>query len=281
VFLENYDISVARYLVQGVDVWLNTPRRPNEASGTSGMKLLPNGGLNISILDGWWDEGFQQDVGWAIGNGEDYTDENYQDQIESQALYNLIEHQVVPLFYDADEQGIPRGWVAKMKASMKKLTHVFSTNRMVAQYAEEFYIPAHERHQRLSADNCKKVYPLVEWRKRIRANAQSVKVTMVSPEHPGELVVGAKIKVEARVALSALQPGDVRVQVYYGAVGSDGQIRSGQTAEMTLVRAEGAEHVYAGEIVCADSGSCGYTVRVIPYHQDAILPYEMPFIVWA
>ncbi len=229
VFLENYDISVARYLVQGVDVWLNTPRRPNEASGTSGMKLLPNGGLNLSILDGWWDEGYKREVGWAIGNGEEYSDEDYQDQIESRALYNLLENDVVPLFYDCDDEGMPRRWIAKMKTSMKKLTPVFSTNRMVAQYAEDFYIPAHERHQRLAEDNCKKVYKLVEWRKRIRANGSSVKVTLISPEHPGELVVGEKLKVEARIALGAIQPGDVRVQLYYGTVDSEGKIVSGQS----------------------------------------------------
>jgi starch phosphorylase len=281
VFLENYDISVARYLVQGVDVWLNTPRRPNEASGTSGMKLLPNGGLNLSILDGWWDEGYQPEVGWAIGNGEEYADEDYQDQIESQALYNLLENDVVPLFYDCDDQGMPRGWIAKMKASMKKLTAVFSTNRMVAQYAEDFYIPAHERHLRLAADGCKRVYPLVEWRKRIRASGSSIKVTLIAPEHPQDLVVGEKLKVEARVVLGAARPSDVRVQLYYGTVDSEGKIVSGQPAEMTLQRTDGAEQVYSGEVECRDSGSCGYTVRIIPYHPDAILPYELPFLVWA
>jgi len=281
VFLENYDISVARYLVQGVDVWLNTPRRPNEASGTSGMKLLPNGGLNLSILDGWWDEGYQPDVGWAIGNGEQYADADYQDQIESQALYNLLENDVVPLFYDRDSEGMPRGWIAKMKASMKKLTPVFSTNRMVAQYAEEFYIPAHERHQRLAADNGKRARPIVEWRLRIRASSASMKVTDISPEQPGDLVVGEKLKVSARVALGAVQPSDVRVQLYYGNVDSEGRIITGQTAEMTLQGTEGSEHIYSGEVECRDSGSCGYTVRIIPYHVDAILPYELPFIVWA
>ncbi len=142
VFLEDYDISVARYLVQGADVWLNTPRRPNEASGTSGMKLLANGGLNLSILDGWWDEAYDREVGWAIGHGEEYSNPEYQDQVESEALYHILENDVVPLFYDRDTAGIPRGWLAKMKASMKRLSPIFSTNRMVAEYAERFYLPA-------------------------------------------------------------------------------------------------------------------------------------------
>src|SRR5262249_49951097 len=133
VFIEDYDIAVARYLVQGCDVWLNTPRRPNEASGTSGMKLLPNGGLNFSILDGWWDEAYDRHVGWAIGQGEVYSDTDYQDKVESDAIYNLLEKEIVPLFYDRDGGDVPRGWVARMKASMRNLTPVYNTNRMVAE----------------------------------------------------------------------------------------------------------------------------------------------------
>jgi len=281
VFLENYDISVARYLVQGVDVWLNTPRRPNEASGTSGMKLLPNGGLNLSILDGWWDEGYQPGVGWAIGNGEEYADAEYQDQVESRALYNLLEHDVVPLFYDCDDQGMPRGWIAKMKASMKKLTPLFNTNRMVAQYAEEFYIPAHERHLKLAAGHGERARSIVEWRQQLRANGPSLKVLDVSPQSPGEMVVGAKLKVNAKIALGAVPPGSVRVQLYYGNVDSEGKIVAGRTAEMALQNSDNGQYLYSGEIECGDSGSCGYTVRIIPYHPDAIVPYELPFIVWA
>ncbi|MGO9239323.1 MAG: alpha-glucan family phosphorylase [Bryobacteraceae bacterium] len=281
VFLENYDISVARYLVQGCDVWLNTPRRPNEASGTSGMKLLPNGGLNLSILDGWWDEGYDQQVGWAIGKGEDYSDENYQDDVESRALYHLLEHEVVPLFYDRDSKGIPRGWIAKMKASMKKLTPVFSTNRMVAEYAEKFYIPAHARHLRLAEDRGKRVLPLVEWRKRVRDHGAEVKIADISSDQARGVVVGAKFKVTARVVLGGIGPGDVQVQLYYGNVDSEGQIEAGQKAAMSLIETTASDFVYQGEVECRNSGSCGYTVRVVPFNPDAILPYELPWIVWA
>jgi starch phosphorylase len=281
VFLENYEISVARYLVQGCDVWLNTPRRPNEASGTSGMKLLPNGGLNLSILDGWWDEAYDHEVGWAIGKGEAYSDENYQDEVESRALYYLLEHEVVPLFYNRDAQGIPRGWVAKMKASMKKLTPVYSTNRMVAEYAEKFYIPAHERHLHLAADSGKRVLPLVAWRKRIRAHGAEVRITDISSEHARGMAVGSKFKVTARVVLGGVEPGDVQVQLYYGKVDSEGQVANGETAPMSLVESTASDHVYQGEVACQNSGSCGFTVRVLPFNSDAILPYEMPWIAWA
>ena len=178
VFLEDYDISVARYLVQGADVWLNTPRRPNEASGTSGMKLLANGGLNLSILDGWWDEAYDREVGWAIGSGEEYDNQEYQDQVESEALYHILENDVVPLFYDRDAAGIPRGWLAKMKASMKRLSPVFSTNRMVAEYAERFYFPAANRLIRLAGDKGR-VRSLMEWRERLHAHGSEVKITQV------------------------------------------------------------------------------------------------------
>ena len=281
VFLENYDISVARYLVQGCDVWLNTPRRPNEASGTSGMKLLPNGGLNLSILDGWWDEGYDQEVGWAIGRGEDYSDENYQDDVESRALYHLLEHEVIPLFYDRDSHGLPHGWIAKMKASMSRLTPVFNTNRMVAEYAEKFYIPAHNRHQRLSSDNGHRVFPVVEWRKRIRYHGGEVKILDITSDRPRDIVVGAKFPVTARLQLGQVLPGDIQVQIYYGNVDAEGRIVAGKAASMHQVESTGTDFVYKGEVECSDSGSCGFTVRVLPFNTDAILPYEMPWIVWA
>src|SRR6185437_6934442 len=150
VFLENYDMNVARYLVQGVDVWLNTPRRPYEASGTSGMKAACNGVLNCSILDGWWVEGYAPDLGWAIGRGETYSDSNYQDTVESQALYDILEKQIIPLFYQRSVDNIPHEWIARMKNCMRKLAPVFNTNRMVRDYAEKFYVSAFNRGEVLS-----------------------------------------------------------------------------------------------------------------------------------
>jgi len=280
VFLEDYDISVARYLVQGADVWLNTPRRPNEASGTSGMKLLANGGLNLSILDGWWDEAYDREVGWAIGKGEEYDNNEYQDQVESEALYHILENDVVPLFYTRDAAGIPRGWLAKMKTSMKRLSPVFSTNRMVAEYAERFYLPAARRLIRLAGDK-RLVSSLLEWRKRVYLHGSEVKIIHVDVDGGrGEFVVGSKLKAAARVHLGGLSPADVRVQAYYGVLTADGQIGAGSHVDLALSRSDGAGHLYEGEVECAQSGSCGFAVRVVPFHEDALLPYELPWIRW-
>ena len=149
------------------------------------MKVLANGGLNLSILDGWWDEGYAPEAGWAIGSGEEYANPDYQDQVESEALYNLLENDVVPLFYDRDSAEIPHGWVAKMKASMAKLSPVFSTNRMVAEYAERFYIPAGKRYLRLTADRAARIRPLVAWRKRLHTYGSEVKILQVDAESDG------------------------------------------------------------------------------------------------
>jgi len=153
VFIEDYDMQVARHLVQGADVWMNTPRRPMEASGTSGMKVAFNGGLNLSILDGWWCEGYQGNNGWAIGKGEVYADLEYQNQVESGALYDLLEKEVVPLFYQSAADGIPRDWVTMVKSSMQSLCPVFSTDRMVEEYAQLFYIPSCQQWSKLEADD--------------------------------------------------------------------------------------------------------------------------------
>jgi starch phosphorylase len=281
VFLEDYDISVARYLVQGVDVWLNTPRRPNEASGTSGMKVLANGGLNLSVLDGWWDEGYAPETGWAIGNGEEYANPDYQDQVESEALYNLLENDIVPLFYDRDSAEIPHGWVAKMKASMMKLSPVFSTNRMVAEYTERFYIPSGKRYLRLTADQAARIRPLVAWRKRVHTYGTEVKILNVDAQLAGEAVVGSQLKVTARVSLGRVLPGDVRVQIYSGRVDADGEIVQGHATDMVLQSSSAADPVYEGAIECAESGSCGFSVRVVPFHEDSVLPYEMEWMTWA
>jgi starch phosphorylase len=154
VFIEDYDITLARYLVQGADIWLNTPRRPLEACGTSGMKAAANGVLNISVLDGWWAEAYQPSIGWATGREEDYEDYEHQDEVESQSIYDLLEREIIPLFYDRDDDGLPRGWIRQMKAAMRTICPEFSSARMVREYCQQFYTPAAEQYQHwLSANN--------------------------------------------------------------------------------------------------------------------------------
>ncbi|HEY3839643.1 MAG TPA: alpha-glucan family phosphorylase [Bryobacteraceae bacterium] len=280
VFLEDYDMSVARYMVQGCDVWLNTPRRPNEASGTSGMKLLPNGGLNLSILDGWWDEAYNREVGWAIGSGEVYADIDYQDRVESDALFSLLEKEVIPLFYDRDGGDVPIGWLTRMKASIKRLTPVFNTNRMVAEYAERFYLPASLRHLRLKANHGERVRSLVDWRRRLRDYGAQVKVVNVEHQSASEIFVGSTLSITARIHLGQLSPADVRVQIYHGAIDPDGRITGGRAVDLSHSGTTDADHLYTGQIACDDSGSRGFAVRVIAHHDDAILPYEHPWLIW-
>ena len=153
VFLEDYDINVARYMVQGVDVWLNTPRRPMEASGTSGMKAAANGVLNLSVLDGWWPEGYSSGTGWTIGWGEEYDDHDYQDAVEGHLLYDTLEREVIPLFYKRDADGLPREWIKDIKTTLKRLGYAFSSNRMVAEYTERFYLDADRDCGNLKARN--------------------------------------------------------------------------------------------------------------------------------
>jgi starch phosphorylase len=186
----------------------------------------------------------------------------------------------VPLFYDRDSAEIPHGWVAKMKASMTTLSPIFSTNRMVAEYAERFYIPTSKRYLRLTADRAARIRPLVAWRKRLHTHGSEVKVLQVDSQLDAEAFVGSKLKVTARVSLGGVLPGDVRVQIYFGKVNPDGEIVLGRATDMALQSSSAADPVYEGVIECAESGSCGFSVRVVPFHEDAVLPYEMQWMTW-
>ena len=190
VFLEDYDMAVARYLVQGVDVWLNTPLRPLEASGTSGMKAAANGALNLSTLDGWWDEVWNDpansgNIGWAIGKGEEYAGRNYQDQVEAEALYDLLERDVVPTFYDRGADRMPRRWVERMKASIGSLCHFVNTHRMVSDYVERFYIPNHEHFRALADNNAARGRALATAMQRIRNEWRNVVVGKIKEAPSG------------------------------------------------------------------------------------------------
>src|SRR4029079_5507392 len=201
VFLEDYDMNVARYLVQGVDVWLNNPRRPLEASGTSGMKVVGNGGLNLSILDGWWCEGYDGDNGWAIGAGEEYTDLIYQDEVESRALLDLIEQDLVPTFYKRGSDGLPREWIRRMKRSIMTLVPVFNTNRMVEEYTVRCYLPSHRRAAALSADHLRAAKDLAAWRRRVAGIWNQVRVESVEAPVWDALRVGSDFPIKVRVHL--------------------------------------------------------------------------------
>jgi starch phosphorylase len=283
VFLENYDINIARYLVQGVDVWLNTPRRGMEASGTSGMKAAVNGVPNCSILDGWWVEGYELDhnVGWAIGRGETYSDGNVQDQLESQALYDILEKQIIPLFYRRGVDNMPRDWIARMKTCLRRLAPVFNTNRMVKDYTEKFYIVAAARGQKLSADGLKRSAALAHAKDRLHAKWGVIKVVGVHASGNGHYNVGQNMEVEALLDLGEVDPKDVQVQLYAGAINARGEIESAAARKMSYVKqlAPG-RHVFTGTIECRTSGRQGYAIRVLPGYEDMMTPFEPGLITW-
>ncbi len=283
VFLENYDMNIARYLLQGADVWLNTPIRPREASGTSGMKAAANGVLNVSILDGWWDEAYTPEIGWAIGHGEVYQDRNYQDHVESNALYDLLEKEIVPLFYERGSDGLPRGWIAKMKASMKAICPIFNTHRMLQEYTEKYYIPAYERYMRLSADGLAPLKAFNAWKARVRQLWPQVQIRHVESDIPTETQVGRSNTIRADVYLGELTPQDVQVELYYGAVNPAGEIIDPHIVEMSSVGATGDEqglYTFVGHVTCESSGLHGFTVRVAPRHPEQVNPFEMGLITW-
>ncbi len=283
VFLEDYDMNVARYLVQGVDVWLNNPRRPLEASGTSGMKVCCNGGLNLSVLDGWWVEGYGQDKdnGWAIGAGEEYADLNYQDEVESRAIYDLLEQEIVPLFYNRSSDGLPRGWLRMMKRSISTNTQMFNTNRMVQEYIANGYWPSAKRYEALASGSLKKAQELASWRRGVVRGWQQVRIEGIEANAGDPMQVGSDLQVKARVHLGALTPNDVEVQLFHGPVDSLGEIPQPQTVTMsTNGHRDGAAWTYQGSVRCQASGQHGYSVRVLPKHANLTNLFEPGLICW-
>ncbi len=267
VFLEDYDINIARYMVQGVDIWLNNPIRPKEASGTSGMKVIPNGGLNISVLDGWWDEAYNAVNGWAIGKGEEYADHSYQDEVESLSLYNILEKEIIPAFYTRGVDGVPKEWLNIIRESMKTITPFFNTNRMVMEYTENFYQPAHKNYALFSSDNYSVSRELASWKRRVESKWKGVSIVNFSFCDDMEIRVGRKMTVKAEINLGALTPADVVVELFFGALNNKREISNGASVSMCDVqKLSDGKYLYEGQFLCLKSGEFGCTVRVLPHH---------------
>ncbi len=283
VFLENYDMNVARYMVQGVDIWLNTPRRPKEASGTSGMKVIYNGGLNCSIPDGWWAEAYDHDIGWSIGHGEEYREDEWahQDYVESQALYNLLEQDIIPLFYGKSRDGLPRAWIRRVKLSMLRLAPFFNTQRMVQQYTDEFYLPRFEVSQAMSCSNFEGTANFVNWREHLDRTWHEVTVLDVDIRD-GDVQIGSRTDIQARVRLGELKPEDVKVQLYFGMLDTAGNICDGQSVDMRIKSENGnGVHTFCANHVYLTTGRVGFSVRVMPYHKYMHTSFVPQKIVWA
>jgi len=281
VFLENYDLNVARYLVQGVDVWLNTPRRPLEASGTSGMKAAANGALNLSILDGWWCEGYTPDCGWAIGQGEEYDDLDLQDTVESAALYDLLEKDVAPLFYSRAADGLPRAWIKRMKSCIGRLSSMFSASRFLHDYIRGPYIAAAGAGVRLRADNLAGARELAAWKKKMQEDWGQVELVRLDAPLNSEIPVHDKMPVEATVRLGTIPPRDVLVQLFHGQVNTKGQIIKGSTTNLEYKSSTDGVHIFKGYIVNHSSGKYGFAVRILPHHEAMATPFDAYRVYWA
>ncbi|HEY9850653.1 MAG TPA: alpha-glucan family phosphorylase [Leptolyngbyaceae cyanobacterium] len=283
VFIPDYDLHVGRMMVAGCDVWLNTPRRPREASGTSGMKASMNGLLNLSVLDGWWDEADYVRTGWPIGHGEDYADPNYQDEVEANSLYELLEQEVVPLFYQRDMEGVPRGWVSKMKNAIRINCPFFNTARMVRDYAKRAYFPASDRYYTMIGDGYAPAKELADWKQKVLDRWYNMKIESVDVSEGNQLQVNQTINVKARVNLAGLSANDVQVELYTGLVDATGNIVNGVPAAMDYQGSEpnSGISIYTGNITYTSSGLQGMSLRVLPKHQYLSSPYDLGLVLWA
>jgi len=294
VFLEDYNIDIARFLVRGVDVWLNNPRRPMEASGTSGMKAAVNGVLNMSTSDGWWCEGYTQDGGWVIGIGESYEDNDYQDIVESQAIYDMLENEVIPLFYTRSADNLPRAWIRRVKNSIKWIAPRFNTHRMLADYTRRFYNPAAAKWRYLTEESCARAKAFSKWKSNFRKAWPEFAVKDVvmevsngdgnqklNPKQP-QLKIGSQLYIKALVKLGKMNPNDVSVELYHGPVDNWENIRNGSAVRMDFEQTSEREgdHWFVGSMPCKKTGQHGVAVRVLPRHADLANPYEMGLILW-
>ncbi len=281
VFLEDYDLNIARYLVQGVDIWLNNPRRPKEASGTSGMKAVANGAIHLSTKDGWWAEVDSEGLGWTIGAGEEYPEElhDYADEVESKALYDLLENEIVPLFYRRAKDGIPRGWVQRMKKSMKELCPVFNSNRMVRQYTEKYYLRSLQQVRLLNADSLEPARRLAEWKQVVRANWSRIQVSRLEVDIGDRTLVGSTGSVRAWMDIAPLLPQDINIEVVYGRIDEDFEIQESGAVPMRYESTDEHNHsLFRGIIPCTTSGKIGFAIRILPRHRDLPNPYQMGLV---
>ena len=281
VVLENYNMHIAQRLVSGCDLWLNTPRRPLEACGTSGMKALANGSLNLSVLDGWWDEGYHRDFGWAIGHGEVYQDHNAQDDIESRDLYNLLEEEIVPLFYQRGPDGIPRGWVEKMRAGLQRLVPIFNSHRMVQEYVNRYYLPCSERFNTLCHDDFAGAKDLASWVRKLMTGWQEISVGGVSSGESLEMPSGKELEVVARIVLGSLTPEDVTVEAYYGRLDQNGDFSDRETVVLEAKDSADGLYTFRGQIPCQKTGRFGYTIRITPSKEMLENRFAMGLVAWA
>ena len=287
IFVEDYDINIGRRLYQGCDVWLNNPLRPYEASGTSGMKLPLNGGINLSVLDGWWLESFNGKNGWAIGSEISGGSNDHQNEVDIQSLFSVLENQIVPLYYAKPDGRLPLAWIQSMRESMRTIVPMFNTHRMVKEYDRFLYEPAAVAHEAMDKNNFQNARELSQWKREMLLLWPEVEILqreLISVEHRDAFFVGEEVMIKALVKLGAIKPEHVRVQAYFGPLEKNAitipQILDIKSVMPFPERGEGV-YEYSGKIPAAESGSYGLRLRIIPRHSSLLQNHELRLITWA
>ena len=283
VFLEDYDSYIARRLVQGVDLWLNNPLRPMEASGTSGMKCAPNGGINLSVLDGWWHEGFNGNNGWAIAAEISDGTVEFQSAVDANSLYQLLENQIIPLYYAKPDGKLPLAWLQLMRESIRSVTPVFNTHRMVKEYTERLYIPAARSHENFAQNGCEPATQLSQWKARTRKDWPQVRIhdVQVGNKDRQNILVGESLQISAHVYLGDVDPNHVRVEAYHGEA-DNGGIKNPSVSVLNASGRNGdGSYLYQGSVPASESGAYGFSVRVVPTHPHLMQSHELRLIAWS
>ena len=273
IFLSDYDMLLTEHLVQGVDVWINTPRRPWEACGTSGMKVLVNGGLNLSELDGWWAEAYTPEVGWALGDGQEHGDDPAWDAVEAEALYDRLEREVIPEFYSRDDKNIPRAWVARMRESMARLTPQFSASRAVREYTEQHYLPAALAYCERAADKGAVGRQMIDWQHTLDQKWDSLRFGDLRVKTSADLHV-----FEVEVFLNDLDPNAVRVELYADGINGGDPVRE----EMKCMQPHpdaSRRYVYHATVP-GTRPARDFTPRLLPQRSGVAIPLESTRILW-
>ena len=278
VFIEDYDIEVARYMTRGVDIWLNNPRRPMEASGTSGMKASANGALNLSILDGWWDEGFNGKNGWAIGAGEEYPDNGYQDYVESMEIYNILEKDIIPVFYAKDKSGMPREWLKMVKENLKTVPSYFNTSRMLIDYANQYYVPLHELQKEFNANSYEEAKKYLNWYNQILDRWDGVSFISSEVEVANGFVPGETVKFKAQINTNGTAAEHLGV---FAVVEYDGESGNLKNPEFIRLHQEKSSDMFSESYTLTRSGKLKVGFLVTPFHRFLKNPFELNKAKWA
>ncbi len=279
--LENYNIAMSRYLISGVDVWLNNPRRPMEASGTSGQKASLNGVINFSVLDGWWLEGYNSKNGWMIGENQEYADYEAQDRVDSQSIYDTLENKIIPMYYDKNEDGISEKWLQYMKESIISTGGRFSTSRMVTDYTDKLYMPLCNLYHNYYTD-LEKVAQFNSWKESLKSSWEQIEITQENNLDNITIDAGNNIEVKCKVKLGNMKPENIEAQVYYGKIDDNGVVDDITIIPMELEQADEENRIYAykAKVKLINGGSYGYTFRVMPKHEMILDSANLNLVKW-